>query len=64
MEATGSSETSVSYRNTTWRHYAVEFDLNLYRCDMIKCRSGDYTDRLSEIQLLKEEAVCVLNLGT
>jgi hypothetical protein len=37
-EAEKFSETSVSYRNTTWRHNPEHFDLNFHRHENLKYR--------------------------
>jgi len=36
MEAARSSETSVSYRNTTLRHNPEGLDLHVHRCENLK----------------------------
>jgi hypothetical protein len=38
MEASRSSETLVSYRNSVRRHNPEDIDLNLHRCENLKCR--------------------------
>jgi len=38
MKAAWSSQTSVSYRNTTQRHNPEDFNLNIYRRGNIKSR--------------------------
>jgi len=38
MNAAWTSETSVSYYNTTWRHSSEDFDLKHHRRESLKSR--------------------------